>query len=383
MAPGTVQITPETSTIRINGRIALADNAFRSGQFQLSARDVSLDRQLGTALPQVLKPFYAALSPAGRFDLDLENVKILDANTDGKYIDFVGVTRFKDCNLDTSPAITRLDAALRIKALYKTGQGFQNGRATFTADNLRISGKSLTNLKAHIDYEPKLRSWLTKNLVADCYGGKLTGRFELKQPSEKTLAYLLQTGFENIDLKQFLLSDAKPEQAPHDDYTTGRMNGSLNISAVLGDNRTRLGTCRLTIEDMRIGRLSPLAKLLHVLKPSAPRDFAFDSMFIDSYIKSDGLLFERFDLSGETLAFNGSGRMDLQNWSVDLLLTARGSRLATAEPSVLQSLAEGLGQGVVQMEVTGSAYDPQITIRTLPAIRDTLKILGTKQATPN
>ena len=106
-------------------------------------------------------------------------------------------------------------------------------------------------------------------------------------------------------------------------------------------------------------------------------------MFIDSYIKADNLFFERFDMSGETLAFNGSGKMNLKEWVVELLLTARGSRLVTAEPSALQALAEGLGRGVVQMEVTGNANDPQVTVRTLPAIKESLKILGTKQNESN
>ena len=84
-------------------------------------------------------------------------------------------------------------------------------------------------------------------------------------------------------------------------------------------------------------------------------------------------------MSGETRAFNGSGEMNLKDWMVDLLLTARGSRLATAEPSALQALAEGLGRGVVQMKVTGSANDPQVTVTKLPVIKESLKILGTKK----
>ncbi|MCK4858941.1 MAG: hypothetical protein KAS87_00085, partial [Candidatus Omnitrophica bacterium] len=90
------------------------------------------------------------------------------------------------------------------------------------------------------------------------------------------------------------------------------------------------------------------------------------------------VFFEKFDLSGEAIAFNGSGWMDLQTRDVDLSLTVRGRRLAAAEPSILQSLAEGLGGGVVRMEVSGNAYDPQVEIKTLPVIKDSLKILGTK-----
>ncbi|MHC4571514.1 MAG: hypothetical protein ACYS0C_05510 [Planctomycetota bacterium] len=70
--------------------------------------------------------------------------------------------------------------------------------------------------------------------------------------------------------------------------------------------------------------------------------------------------------------------MDLQTQNVDLTLFARGPRVATEEPSVLQSLAEGLGIAVVRMEVTGKVYEPQVKTRALPVIKDSLQIFGTK-----
>jgi len=57
---------------------------------------------------------------------------------------------------------------------------------------------------------------------------------------------------------------------------------------------------------------------------------------------------------------------------------ARGKRLATVQPSVLQSLSEGLGYGVVRMEIGGKLYDPEVTTRTLPVITESLQILGTE-----
>jgi hypothetical protein len=69
--------------------------------------------------------------------------------------------------------------------------------------------------------------------------------------------------------------------------------------------------------------------------------------------------------------------MNLPSRNVDLVLVARGRRLATADPSILQSLTESLGQAVVQMEVTGDLYDPQITTKTFPVIGQSLRILGT------
>jgi hypothetical protein len=250
------------------------------------------------------------------------------------------------------------------------------GNITFTADSLKIKGKSLTRLKADTYYDPSRKSWITKNLVADCYGGRLAGKFELKRSDEADLEYLLQVGFDNIDLKQFLL-DTNLEGAPRNNHTSGKMSGLLSVAGRTGENLPYIGRCRLLITDMQVGTLSPLAKPLYVLKLTEPKDFAFRQMLVDSYIKHNRLFLEQLDLSGKALAFNGSGWIDLQSRNADLVLFARGRRLATAEPSILQSLTEGLGHAVVRMEVTGNVYDPQVTTTILPVVEEAVKILCT------
>ncbi len=387
-----IRQTTNTSTIKINGQIALTDNAFSSGWFQLSANDFFFDERLVLALPEGIQPFYRKLSPTGRFDLNLENIKIFNADNGEKYVDLAGTVKFKACNFDISPGITELDATLKTKGRYKTGDGFADTHAVLFADSLKIKGKSLTSLKANIYYDSGLQRWLTKNLIADCYSGTLTGRFELKQPPEPAseyMKYILQVGFENIDLKQFLsdsernevrsttLSHPKTEENHDNGHTAGKMSGSLSISTTVGDSHSQIGTCRLQITDMQIGKLSPLAKLLRVLRLTEPKDYAFERMLVESYIKDNRLILEKFDLSGEAVAFNGSGHINLQTQDVDLILTARGDRIATAEPSILQSLTDALSTGVVRIEVTGNIYDPQVETKTLPLIKDTLQILGT------
>ncbi|MBN1391939.1 MAG: hypothetical protein JW947_03950 [Sedimentisphaerales bacterium] len=250
-----------------------------------------------------------------------------------------------------------------------------DGDIGFTADNLIIKGKTLTMLKADTCYDPNRQSWVAKNLAADCYGGVLAGQFELKQSNGTALEYMLQVGFSNVDLKQFLLGEKTEEDAP-DNHTSGKMSGFLSVTGRAGENLPNIGRCRFQITDMQVGRLSPLAKLLYMLKLTEPQDFAFEQMFVDSYIKQKKLFLEQIDLSGKALAFNGSGWINLQSRNADLVLFARGRRLATAEPSMLQSLTEGLGQAAIRMEVTGNVYDPKVATTALPVINEAIKIFA-------
>jgi hypothetical protein len=400
-AANDVPPTAITPTIKLNGQITLTDNAFYSGRIALSANDISFDRQLPLALPEGLRDLYVKLAPKGRFDLNFEDVKISKAEDGQKDFDFGGTAKLKKCNLNIWPKLTDLNAVLDMNGLYKTGAGFSKSCVTGRADTLKVSGKSVTALKADMNYDCDRQSWLIDNLAADCYGGKLTGKLEYKQPKQGPSEYLLQVGFVDIDLKQFLsepnrsqgrswtLSEQGDESlaalpdSQSNGATSGKMSGSLSLTAGVVGGSWRLGRCRLIISDMHVGKPSPLAKLLYVLQLTESEDFIFEQMFVDSYIKDNHLVFEKFDLSGQALAFSGSGSMDLKSRDVDLILTVRGERLADAEPSVLQSLVENIGGGVVRMEVTGNVYDPQVQIRTLPVINDSLQIFGKKPNTPN
>ena len=261
---------------------------------------------------------------------------------------------------------------------------FDNGRLqpssadiTLTAETFRVKGKAFRSLKADVYYDPSRQSWVAENFLADSYGGKVTGNLQLKQSANRPLEYLLQIGFNDIDLERFL-SDTKHKQTNQNGYTSGKMDGSLSIAGPLAENLPRIGQCRFQIVDMQVGKLSPLAKLLNVLQLNESKDFAFDRMLVDSYINHDKLFFEQFDLSGESVAFNGTGWLNLKTEDVDLTLTARGRRLATAEPSVFQSLTEDIGRAVVRMDVTGNVYDPQVKTSTFPAIKEAMEILGTE-----
>jgi hypothetical protein len=250
------------------------------------------------------------------------------------------------------------------------------GDINFSGRNVRFKGKTLSRVDTVLGYDTKSKAWLSRYFVADFYDGKMTGKLQLNKSSAGELDYLLEASVAGADLKQFLL-DTESEGRPDEHYSTGAISGSLSVVGSIVDNNIRLGRCRLKIIDMEVGKLSPLAKLMQVLNLTEPSNYAFDEMTVDAYIQDNKMFFRKIDLSGRSLAFDGSGWLDLKTDNIDLTLTARGRRLATASPSIWQSLTEGIGRAVVRVEVKGQANDPQVTTKPLPVIRETLEILGT------
>jgi hypothetical protein len=275
-------------------------------------------------------------------------------------------------------SVMRMAGRLVLGEGQEAGEGMQitAGDVNFSGDNVRFKGKTLARMDTVLRYDPESKSWLSRYFIADFYDGKMTGKLQLNQSSEGGLDYLLEASVAGADLKQFL-SDKPEEKSPEEHYSSGTVNGSLSIVGSIVDNSIRLGRCRLKIVDMEVGKLSPLAKLLQVLNLTEPSDYAFDQMLVDAYIQDSSVFFRQIDLSGKSLAFYGSGRLDLETDDINLTLTARGRRLATKRPSIFESLTEGLGRAVVRVEVKGKASDPQVTTRPLPVIGETLEILGT------
>jgi hypothetical protein len=377
-----VPIDSNFPTIKLNGEIILTNDTYNSIILKLSAKNLIFDDQFALVLPQHALSLYDKLSPDGHFDLDFDKIRLFTTDNGRKSIEFNGTVNFVNSSINLSGTKIELNAPLETKGTYETGEGLSSCQNELNGGTLKILGKTFTNLKANICYDFNSRYWSTQDFIADFYGGKLKGSFEFKQPAEQVEEYVMQAGFENVDLKQFL-SDTTSGQAPEKGHTAGTMTGSLSLNAGLGNNSSRIGVCRLSINDMQVGKLSPLAKILQVLQLSGPENYAFDRMYVDSYIQRNSLFVRKLDLSGRNIAFYGSGSMDLKSRNVNMALTSRGKRLATDDPSLLQSLTEGLGQAVVRMDVTGDLYDPKVTTKTLPVIEQTLQIFGTKPDAQN
>ncbi|MFH1371819.1 MAG: AsmA-like C-terminal region-containing protein [Planctomycetota bacterium] len=370
------------------------------------------NEELIGALPGSLGVMVTALRPGGEVNLTADVGTKADGNCVGNRLIIECLGNTIDCNLlpyplrDISGRLVMTQNQIefediKAKAVHKShgepvesamkmagkvvlgeeqvkGEGMEitAGEIKFYGEQVRFKDKSFEKMDTVLRYDPESKSWLSRYFIADFYDGKMIGKLQLNQSREGGLDYLLEASVAGADLKKFL-SDKPEEMRPEEHYSTGTINGSLSIVGSIVDNRIRLGRCRLKIIDMEVGKLSPLAKLLQVLNLTESGDYAFDQMVVDAYIQDNKVFLRQIDLSGKSLAFYGSGRLDLETDDINLTLTARGRRLAAKKPSILESLTEGLGRAVVRVEVKGKANDPQVTTRSLPVIGETLEILGT------
>jgi len=373
--PGQQPDWESESAIRIDGHMDLTDGRPGDATFALQAQDLLFTETLGQALPEALKGVYRDLSPRGPFDVNLPRLQITRDTSGRQGIDFGGHMDLKTCSLQVSGTGTELVGAVAFEGAYDTERGLSMGHLELAADRFTIKGKDVTDLKADIVYDPNSGCWSAHHFLGHCYGGKVLGDFQVDPAGTGVFQYLVTTGLNRVDLQPFLRA-GKADQEATKDYSSGILNAAFSLGARVGDGSSRLGVCRVDVADIQVGKVSPLANLLAVLRLTEPSDYAFDRMLIESYLRRNKLLISRFDLSGNNLAFTGGGTMNLPDGGIDLMLTARGKRIAAGQPSILQSLTEGLSGAVVRMEVTGKTDNPNVETKTLPVIEDSLNILG-------
>ncbi|MBN2018953.1 MAG: hypothetical protein JW749_01870 [Sedimentisphaerales bacterium] len=400
-------------SVDLSGRVWLRDGRTKLGYcLSMKADKIELTEELEKNLPGQLSALLSQLHLRGQVSVTADVsqnavgdcapnrliIECIDNNIDCNFLpyplrDISGRIAITDSGIEIDELSARavhriwgesIESSMKMSGKIELGQAgpdanettITGGEMGFSGRNVRFKGKSLARVETIIDYEAQASAWLSRYFIADFYDGKMIGKVQLNKSGQRNLDYLLETAVAGADLKKFL-SDKEGEKKPDEHFSTGLINGWLSVVGSISDDNIRLGRCQLKIIDMEVGKLSPLAKLLAVLNLTEPGDYAFDRMTVDAYIQDNRMFLRKLDLAGKSLAFNGSGWLDLRSEEINLTLTARGRRLSTASPSIWQSLTEGLGRAVMRVEVKGNIHDPQVFTKPLPVIKETLEILGT------
>ncbi len=357
----------------INGEALMTGSKFQSGQFEVSGHRLVLEKTMGLAMPEQMASCYESLAPTGRLDVGPSHVKITSSEDDTYHVDYQTSARVQDCNLVLIGSDARFNGSFDATGRYNTQTGLQNGMISLHACDVRVKGKKATELTAAIHYDREKKQWISQNVLADFYGGKIAGQVRLGFRNSSHPDNSVQLSVTEASLQRFLM-DSPKESARTQKQSVGDISAYLSVITPLSPDDPRIGRCMFTVKNMQVGRVSPLAKLLLALSMTDTSEYAFHTMTVNSYIQDDTLHIAQLDLSGKSVAFKGSGTIDLTTEMLDLLLIARGK----LNPSAMESLTEGLFGTVMRVGVKGTLDDPQIKTH-MPVLEDPLKLLGSPE----
>lgn len=392
---------------RMSGWIWPANEEFPEMGYCLKvvANDVELTSDLLNSLPDEVSEITTMLRPRGNIDINANiNYESRDAECDEYRIDIKCKENSFGLGLLPPPIdnvagnVTITSNIIELKELIATGsrdeasdtdigrivingladhekgKGVTSGQADFTAEDLIIKGKKIDNLRGQLVYDPNIRAIIGRGITGAAYGGKIIGNGQLNVTEEMDIDYVLQFLFNEFEVKD-IFAEINPDQQI--DNAQGLMKGSLSLSGTLGDIKSNTGRLTVSANDMKIAKRSLLGKMVIALQLSIPTDFKFNDLTMDAYIRGKKLFFEKLYISGKDIVLQGKGNLDLESDIIDLDFTASGRKI-TSNPSMLESLAKGLGPTMVKVKIYGPTKTAQISTE-VPMIRNPLDLLGTKQ----
>ena len=362
--------------VNFDSKVDLVDGRAAGGWFTIDANDVIIDNKFAEAFSGTGSDIFKQVEAVGRMDLSIKNGQFFpQKDGGGRRFEIPIEAEFEDSSLGKNRLISDLNASVSMQVSYETGSGLSQANAKVIGKSLKIKGRDLSNLRAFGRYEPEDNKFVCRQFISDCCGGKVTGQFSLDYPGSAGSDYMMQMVFDSLKLERVVHA---VDTSPSEKLYRGSAGGDFALSGALGDKNSRIGRINIGVSNMEVTERSLAGKVLAAAKRDKPSDFIFSDMSVRSFIRRDELVFEQVLMSGSSTALRGSGKVNLNKNEIDLDFVAFGEQVE-GEPSMLESLAKGLGGAIVKVEVHGNLDEPEITTTKLPVFRTPFELFGEKK----
>jgi hypothetical protein len=362
----------EPGKVSLKGKGLVGKDKLEELDIRFEMENLQFGKGLRAVIERLSPGLYDPVNPSGRIDLKECSLKMGIDPRGLRYGTFVGRVAMRDCAFGKEE-FSKINAVLDLNGSFERGSTLGDVKAGLRVDTMVIRDKLFTTLQSPVEYRKNTKTWSLSNFHGYCYDGQVAGDMLISSDESDKYTYSLKTKFDSVSMGKFL---AKPGADPNT-ISNGVMKGLLVVKGLLGEKTNRTGTLKLSIVDMRAGKMSLMAKILTLLSFTVPGDVAFYGMDMDSQIKGEEMIVENLKMSGEALNFQGAGKINLTTRLVDIDLAATSP---TPTPGFMTSVIVGIRHAVVYLKVRGQIDDPEVNVTPLPMIDKAVqKVLGTKE----
>jgi hypothetical protein len=370
---GKIQPDENAPRIRLDGKINMTQQDVNSAELKLTATEMNFDESLTSVLGKMGK-YYAELSPAGKFDLNFDKIKLYKNDANEKALLLDGTALFKNCSIGKNKPVSNIYAILDINAQYKIGGGLTNCQLLLNVQNASVKNRPFQNLKVPVIVDVNEQKIVVENFIGDFLGGKITGDAEAATDKEGKLTnYKVNMVLSGVNTESFV----SPQTAGVSD-TNGSIDGELNIQ---GDfQKPQIARGRLIAQAIGLKPIQKgiVAQIQRAIYEAMNKELAFDNVKIQAVIKGKIVYITTFDVYGPTVSMRGTGTYEPASDSININFKAYSAAGREGPPSFIESLTSGLAAAFLKVEMTGTLENPQIKVIPLPIIERSLEIIGTK-----
>jgi hypothetical protein len=417
-APGRIEIDNLTAEegsmqLRMDGVITSTVDALE-GDVSLKATDLPISRELVAALPAEVGALMKRLADGGSCDVDLRKLAWRTpraslpttspasspadaASAPARQGDAAGhgsaFGRARVASSTSEPVkksawelvgnISLKGAVVDLDFGQRTLSGTVSGRAASTGGELTLEtdislsevdlGQRRVNDVSGRLVKPAGATVIrVEDLSARVHGGKAAGFAEIALSSP--LRYGIRLSVEDLDVHElFHSSTSQPSSQPVFDVR-GLLTGNLQMTATVGEPRTRQASGVLKITRARIRQLPVVWGLIHVIYLWLPGQGTFAEGDVTYRLEGEELIFEEISLRGPAMSVLGSGRVNLKDETLHLtFLTGPPGHLPRI--AGLGDLLRGLSREIAEVRVTGTLTHPLPQTVSLPGLDDAVRRL--------
>lgn len=367
--------------VRANVQVEPA-GAGAAGLVVVSATGMALDESVQGLGRGRLADEWDRLQPAGVVDVHVNELRFGPPGASGRSAWTVsGYADFREVAFAGVADVKRATGSVLFTGTARDDQGGTSlsGRLALTKAELLGQGVTQTDgewsFARRADGEGVLA---LRHGQGRIYGGSWTTQTDIHFGHDKT-EYDLTTALHRVQIEPLLsaetaasLADAGPVEVE------GLASGHVRLSGVLGDPATRRGSGRFEITEGSMYRLPLILAILNVLQLSVPDKDAFDTARADFLVDGNRIQLDGIRLEGKAISLTGTGTMNWPDRGVDLALISTASAGWRRVP-LLTDFLEGAAGEIVQLQVTGPIYQPNVKARTLRGVADEVKRLFQKK----
>ena len=367
--------------------VALDLHSYRAnGSTQTSAslvmKGLKLDESIYSMIPEQFIGTWRSMAPSGLIDLNIDRLEFRASEPDrpaGLFVD--GSIDLHGVSLRRLGNLRGLQGRVTMQGwLVDQRQGINlSGTCRLTEGYLFDHRLSNIETPWTLARAASGRGRIAFDAIrADLYGGTLAAATEVTFDSSETRVSAEAT-IRQMNIDEFL--SATSRVSPSDGSTPsirGKANARIQISARMGDDRTRRGEGAFEIVDGHIFRLPIMLAILNVINLTVPDADAFDDATAEFLIEGNDVSFDRIFLKGSALTLAGSGSMSLPDYGLDLNLINISPHTWARIPG-LSTLVEGASRELVEFHVTGPLSQPTVTAKPLRRITEELRRIFQKR----
>jgi hypothetical protein len=335
-------------------------------EMRLSGRNVAVDNELTSALPEGIADCVRALKVGGAVNFDCTNLTYRPGPLEKlgpPDVDFTVKVDCKDAAMDVGVPVTELEGSAYLVGTVRAGRlNALNG--DLSAASLRLAGREAHDFSAVLAMPDGTGTIRITGLKGEVAGGTVAGDLSVGLPDSGTGAgkYAVNLILNGGDVRELSGST--------DDKLHGKLAASLQMTGSINDPSVCQGTGDVAVAGEQMYQIPLLLGLFQVTNLTLPISAPFDRATARYSLQGQRVSLEKIIISSKQTAMKGAGHIDFGSKEVEL--TFETDNPGWINVPIVGPMWSKAQNELLRVHVKGTIQHPKVSASSMDTITTTV-----------